>query len=478
MKRNFRNLIAAGAALTTVAALPAAASAAPVVNGTFNLPGGPKQMTLGPDGNVWVTLAKNGDVAKVTPDGTVTPYDLDAANISGLVGITDGPDGNLWATMLGAVVKFSPANPVGTAVKTPVATITTANSIARGPDGNLWTGSADQAIRIPPAAPATSTPFPVKDAANNALDARGIAAGGDGLIYIADFSNKEVMSINTAGAFVRAYPAGDGVQQVAAGPGTQVGFTAPSNIIGRITPGVAAPATTTVTGTDPFGIRLGADGNYWVAQFNADAVSRVTPAGVSTVFPIAGLPANYGPRYLTAGAGNTIWVGIELPGDDDQGKIVRVTGVDPAPTGGGGGTGGGTGGSGTKDTTKPVISGAALSAASLRAGQARSIRFTLSEAAAVTFRFQRALAGKRKGKACVRPTRALRRAKSCVRYATVRTRTVTGRAGANRVAFNAKFGKSALPAGSYRVTMTAKDGAGNVSAVRSAKFKVLKPRKR
>ncbi|MFN8131978.1 MAG: hypothetical protein U0R70_10575 [Solirubrobacteraceae bacterium] len=475
MTHSLRNFIAAaGAALVAAATLPAAASAAPAISGTFDLPGSPNRLTLGPDGNVWATLGGGGDVVKVEPDGTATAYNLDTDpgpgdDISGLEGITPAPDGTLWATTLAGVVKFSPGNPVGTAKEYTgggLADIATANAITFA-NGFLFTVSGAKLIKIPPAAPATATSIPIPT-----TGARGIAVDAGGQLWIADFNGAQIVSVKTDGTGAKPYPVGGDAQEVVTGPGTQIAYTAQGpDVVGRLTPGATTPQTTSLPATVPVGITFANDGNYWAAQFNVNAVVRVTPAGAATPFPIAGLPIDYHPRYITNGAGNTLWVGIEKAGDANFGKIVRISNVDPPPGGGGGG-GGGT------DVTKPVISKPAVTPRSRRAGQARRIRFTLSEAATVTLRFQRARAGKRKGRACVKPTRALRRAKTCVRYRTVRTRRAAGTAGANRLAFNAKFGKAKLPAGRYRVTLSAKDAAGNVSALRSATFKVLTSRAR
>jgi hypothetical protein len=81
------------------------------------------------------------------------------------------------------------------------------------------------------------------------------------------------------------------------------------------------------------------------------------------------------------------------------------------------------------------------------ARRATTIRYTLTEPAMVTLRIQRG--GRRVG--------ILRRA---------------GRAGANRVTFNGRIGRRALRSGTYRLTATAIDGAGNRSRPRSTRFRV------
>ncbi len=59
-----------------------------------------------------------------------------------------------------------------------------------------------------------------------------------------------------------AYPVGGGVQAVAAGPGQQVAYSVPSDVLGRLTPG-DTPAPTTVVGADSFGLALGGTLVLW-----------------------------------------------------------------------------------------------------------------------------------------------------------------------------------------------------------------------
>jgi uncharacterized delta-60 repeat protein len=136
----------------------------------------------------------------------------------------------------------------------------------------------------------------------------------------------------------------------------------------------------------------------------------------------------------------------------------------PQPGGGGGpgpGGGSGSGGGAPVDRTAPVIGRISLSpkafAASSRstaqsaAARGTTIRYTLSEAATVIARIERAGAGRRAG--------TLRRA---------------GRVGSNRLAFSGRVGRKALRPGAYRLILTATDAAGNRSAARSARFRILR----
>jgi len=415
-------------------------------------------MTRGPDGNVWVVLSGGPpDVAKVSPSGTVTEYD--PPDVSGAVGITAGPDGKLWVTQTGGVARFSPADPLGSDEKFAIADIADPRGIVTGPDGNLWAASGDKVIKIPPGNPTGATSTPVAG-----MGARGIARGGDGGIWIADFTGGRLIRVNPANPAQQVpYNLGGGPQEVAAGPGAQMAFANPGSTpqtIGRVSPG-GMPAPTSVPMTDPFGIALGADGAWWFAQFAGDTLTRLTPGGAATT--LTGFPAASGPRYLAAN-GTALFVSLE-----GASKIARVTGVEPAKpsTGGGGG--------GSRDRTAPRISALAVVPARLAVGSRATIRFALSEVASLALRFERPLAGRRRGRSCVRPMRALRRARRCTRWAGVAEKRLRGARGTTRMGFTGRIGRRRLAPGRYRIVASARDRAGNRARSRTAYFTLLRP---
>jgi hypothetical protein len=93
-----------------------------------------------------------------------------------------------------------------------------------------------------------------------------------------------------------------------------------------------------------------------------------------------------------------------------------------------------------------------------------TLSYRLSEAATTTLAFDRIAAGRRKGTSCVKPTKSNAKAKACTRYVRAGTLTRGGPAGLATVKFTGRIGKKALALGRYRLTATAKDGAGNVAA--------------
>jgi virginiamycin B lyase len=453
------------------------ASAAPVVDGEFALTKNAQRIAPGPDGNMWVTFGGNGlgnEVARIAPDGTVTEFDNDS--LAGAVGIVTGPDDKLWVTISTKVVRFDPASPTTPAPPTDVfaADIVQPQTIVNGPDGNLWTASADKVLRITPAG--VVTPFTVVSGA------RGIASAG-GLLWIADFGAQEIVSVTTAGVPTH-YPIGGGLQEVAAGLDGQIGFTNPSNRVGRLVAGGSPLMTEATPGSDPFGIAFGADQAYWFAQPITNNLGRLTADGQYT--QLGGLSAEAGPRYLAPGPGNTLWVALQGLNGNDAKKVARVSGLElPKPAA-------------PISSITPAISKLKMSKKQFRVGDKRTavvaqkrnrrggkpvavgttIRFTLSAAADVRISFERKAAGRRNGSRCVKPKPRLHSHKRCTRW--VKTDKALTRkglsAGAQKVAFSGRIGRNALKPGTYRLTVVASIADRSSKAVR-ATFKILPPRR-
>lgn len=455
-------ILAVVAGLTLVAA--GSAQAAPSVDGVFNLPETPSQNppALGPDGNIWVTLDSAApDFAKVAPDGTVTPYT--SAAVDNPKGIVAGPDGNMWITGLNYVGRFSPADPT-TVTATVTPEIGSANHIIVGPDGNLWTGSDTKVIKITPTALPVITPFPT---GIGTFVAKGIAASTDGTIWVADGGLGGLLPVSTAGSVGTEINLGGKVQQVAAGVGGQIAYTNPVNApqtIGLVNGGVAAPPTVTDM-KDPFGITLGQDGAYWMAQFGSHTIGRYTAAGVYS--ELTGLPPLSGPRMITRGNASTLWVTLET-----SKQIARISGVEPPAT-----------------DPAPVFSKVSVTNKTFKIGTKKTaliakkkkkktkvgttLKYTLSEAISVGIDVHKSVPGRKSGGNCVKPTTKLKKAKKCTRYAVVGTFTRAGTLGANKFAFSGRYGKKKLKPGKYRFLLYGRDAAGNNAAPVDAKFTVV-----
>jgi len=288
--------------------------------------GSNNEIVAGPDGNVWVTTEQNA-VVRIKPDGTVEgPF----STVNSVTGITAGPDGNLWVSTAIGVRRIPPSDPAnGTSFDVGIAN---GAGITTGPDNRLWVVGGDELVSFTtadPAGSADSTPI-------TGMSPRGMATGSDGLIWIADNSGRIISASAAATPTVTPYLVGGGPQDVAAGPNAQVAYANPGDSpheVGLISPG-GTPQQIPLETSDPFGVALGADGAYWVARSSTDDLLRLAPDGTTTKLTGFSNAANVGPRKITVGPNNTLWVTL-----DDQEKVARVTGVEPPGSGNGNGNG-------------------------------------------------------------------------------------------------------------------------------------------
>ena len=120
------------------------------------------------------------------------------------------------------------------------------------------------------------------------------------------------------------------------------------------------------------------------------------------------------------------------------------------------------------DTTAPVITGASITPKRFKAKRSATVRFTLSEPAALKLVVSRAAAGRKVKGRCRKPTRANRAKRRCTRWVARKTLTPAGVAGANAV----RLPGARLKPGRHRVAITATDAAGNRSARVTLAFKI------
>jgi hypothetical protein len=165
--------------------------------------------------------------------------------------------------------------------------------------------------------------------------------------------------------------------------------------------------------------------------------------------------------------------------------VAAVVDLPQPPTGGGGGSGT----SPPPDTTKPNVTGLRLTRTRFRLGGAlpkvaavgtgTSVRFAISEAATARLRFKRLAPGRLVGGRCVKPTRLNRSRRRCTRILPVRgSVSLSVKAGARRIRFAGRLSRRrSLKPARYRLILTARDAAGNVSTPDRVRFTLL-PRRR
>jgi streptogramin lyase len=100
---------------------------------TAGIPGAPSipgAVTEDHSGNLWFVEPGSEEIARLTPAGVVTQFPV------GVVArdITLGPDGNLWFTSENAIGRISPSGTGLTMFPVPAVP----DQITAGPDGNLW----------------------------------------------------------------------------------------------------------------------------------------------------------------------------------------------------------------------------------------------------------------------------------------------------------------------------------------------------
>jgi virginiamycin B lyase len=237
---------------------------------------GPTDMVLGPDGNMYVSLAQLNAIAQVTPLGVITVYPLDpnvfpliAPQDEGPRGIAIGPDNDIWFihSTASKIGRMTLSGNVINAYPTP-----TANSgggrITAGPDGNMW----------------------FTEGAVNNIGRLDIATG-----RITEFPTP------TAGSYPHTIVwADDG----------NLWFTEKlANQLGRITPsGVITEFTTPSQVTHPTYMYSGPDGSLWFAENFNSAICRVDPVQETFVEYTTYPSVLIQPTALTTGANGDVWV--------------------------------------------------------------------------------------------------------------------------------------------------------------------------
>ena len=406
-------------------------------------------IVLGPDGKLWFAEKSINKIGRVTPGDPplIEEFDL-PVGFSEPFNVTVGPDGKIWTTAKGVdggtVVRIDPANPADMDGRSGYGGTAPAG-IAAGPDGKIWLGDqAGQVFRIDPA---TLDEEATSDIPLTGFNVRNLAPGPDGNVWVTDFGGN-VARVTPAGVVTPFDVPGDGAWDIVTGPDGNLWYTAPegnNSYVGRITPaGVAGPQYDTTDAGDQLGITVGPDGALWFAQAVANDIGRMTLDGNFT--QVGGLTAAARPEYISPGPGNTLWF-TELQGN----RIGRITGIDvpqppPPPP--------------PQDTTRPDVKRLRITRRVFRLGGLGTvIRWSQSEAGRATIVFDR-------------------RARGRWRRVPRRRMSFDSSAGQHRLRFRGRVSlKKPLRPGRYRMTMSVRDAAGNVSAPDRVRFRLLRARR-
>ena len=313
----------------------------------------------------------------------------------------------------------------------------TAAGIAAGPDGKIWLGDqarprgpdrsrdaergGDVGLRVPASTSATLRPVPTGTSGSRTSAARSRGSPRPGQRSPFDIP-------------------GDGAWDIVAGPDGNIWYTAPegnNSDVGRITPaGEFGTAVRPTDAGDQLGITVGPDGALWFAQAVANDIGRMTLDGDFTAGrrPHRRRPARVhrpgsGEHALVHGEGRATGSGAS-PASSSRPRRPRRRPPPPPPA----------------DTDAPHVTRFRITRTVFRLGGLGTvIRWRQSEAATNTIVFHRRVNGRWRRV----PRRRMRFQSS---------------AGAHRLRFRGRVSlRQPLRPGRYRMTMRARDAAGNVS---------------
>ncbi len=312
--------VVAAIALAVMWSLPSddqVASAAPTVTVTeyaAGISGAPGQVpgtiAAGPDGNVWFTEYNQSIVAKITPTGQVTEYQLPAGHHP--YGITAGPDGALWVSIDAST--YDPQTCQFTGGHDKIARVTTdgqvtmfdtvsphgkPSGITVGPDGALWFGMSGYLCLSP------------------------TVIGGSGI--------GRITTAGVASEFTAGFDPQEGVGSVANGPDGRIWFTDLfDEQIGAMTAGGTVTHHALPYAQFPSGLTTGPDGNVWFTiNRSQGALGRSTPGGDLTFFT-TGLPKDFDAWDIAVGPDQQLWFvggGSGLGQITTAGTITMVSGI-------------------------------------------------------------------------------------------------------------------------------------------------------
>ncbi|MDQ6806640.1 MAG: hypothetical protein M3065_17120, partial [Actinomycetota bacterium] len=292
---------------------------------TYPLPtasASPNDITVGPDGNLWVPYEFDSHIAKVTPSGMATEYDTGQFLI--FPRLVAGSDGNLWMMDGGlSVRKVSTAGAI--IASYPLSGQGGVGRITLGPDGNIWMTelNSSQIARITPAGTVTEFTEPA------GIDAYGITGGPDGNVWYADLFKNSIGRVTPSGAITEFPLPGDpsilSPNEITKGPDGNLWFTVqnlagqnqptstniPTGRIGKITPTGAVTEYVLPAGTQPDNITAGPDGNLWFTDSQHNEIGRITTGGQVGLFATA--QQNYGMGNIVTGPDGRLWYTLLNP---------------------------------------------------------------------------------------------------------------------------------------------------------------------
>ena len=296
--------------------------------------GEPRDITTGPDGNLWFTNYYNHKIGKITTSGTITEYKL--PNESYPEGITAGPEKEnaLWFTER-RTSKIGMITTSGTITEYALPEKREPRGITVGPEGNLWFTEYDAGNKPGEIGKITTSGTITEYELPKGTDPAGIVAGPENekALWFTEFGSSQIGKITTSGTITQ-YGAGGHPETIIVGPDGNLWFTDAGPIDTGVEPKIVKMSTsgTKTEYSLPAGSNLDGIGSLaagpekenalWFTsdaekgEENSNRIGSITTSGTTTEYSIS-LDNPWG---ITVGPDGKLWLTGRL-----SSKIATVT---------------------------------------------------------------------------------------------------------------------------------------------------------
>ena len=270
----------------------------------------PESIAIGPaQGAMWFTEPGANQIGTINTAGKITEYPASGSNPIPSA-ITAVPGGSIWYVGSNASGIESFASGTSTAYSYTTTQTDSATAITADANGNLWfTQQSDNQVGVLNPVTGISTEFALPAGSTGPL---GIALGADGKLWFTESESNQIGMIDPSSDQISEFSAGltpnAGLDQIVSDPvDGNLYFTEKSaNQIGRInrTTKVITEFPLPRKNAEPTAIAVDNSGNIWFTESNVNRIAELSPSDPSqmTEYPVAAAP--YG---ITAGPDGNIW---------------------------------------------------------------------------------------------------------------------------------------------------------------------------
>jgi virginiamycin B lyase len=257
----------------------------------------PFAITMGADGNFWLTLSNSNEVARITPKGKFTYFVT--PTLSNPAFITLGPDGNIWFGE-GSTGKIASVTPAAAITEFQFSFFGVSVGITTGSDGNIWfTDQTDHAVWRYNPSTGVFAEFPTPTPNSFPGD---ITTGADGNMWFTEQAVDKFGRITPSGV-ITEFSGVNSPSSIAAGPDGNIWISSAFvSEVARVTPTVEI--TIFQTPSTPTIIRPGNSNNLLFTEFSANKIASITTDGVVTE---SAEFSGSAPTGITAGVGSRVW---------------------------------------------------------------------------------------------------------------------------------------------------------------------------